>query len=512
MNPPLAPGELEGFRDVVTQRFGLRFDDGRMDFLADVLRQRLEALGSGCCERYLDRLTSARGVPELRVLAERLTVNETFFFRSPDNFRVLAEKVLPERVRARAAERKLHLLSVGCASGEEPYSLAIHLREQLPLLRTWEVRITAIDVNPGVLAHAARGRYSAWALRATPEDLRQRYFRKEGRDFVLSPEIRRRVAFEERNVAEDAPAFWSALRCDAVFCRNILMYFTPERAAQVVGRIRQALLPRGYLFVGHAETLRGLTEDFQLLHDRDTFFYRRRSEGGDVAALPSWSAASLESPTAWFDAIRQASERIESLSARGVAPDAPEPGTEPLVPGTSLQAPGGAPSWELALARVLEVIRQERFPEALALLHALEPDAQALPHALLVRAVLLSQLGKVEEGRATCARLLAENASHAGAHHVLALCCEQAGQASEAAEHERTACGLDPGFAMPHVHLGLAARRTGDLGQARRELGLALELLAREDSARLLLFGGGFSREALSRLCRNELSAAGAEA
>jgi chemotaxis protein methyltransferase CheR len=505
VNAAPTPAELTAFRETIEQRLGLRFDDGRAEELRRLLQQRVAAAGVAGPERYLAGL-SATGAPELRVLAERLTVNETFFFRSPDNLRALVQTVLPERIRARGAQRRLRILSVGCASGEEPYSLAIQLRESLPELQDWDVQLTGLDLDPAVLAQARAGRYGTWSLRATPEALRRRYFRVEGRHHLLSPEVKRRVIFEERNLAQDAPAFWGGQGCDVIFCRNVLMYFSPRQAAEAVQRLASALLPGGSLFLGHAETLRGLSQAFQLVQDGDTFFYRRR-EGVEGAEGAPWREP-LPAPApevAWYDAIGRASERISRLGSEAAGRRTRTPPPLPRLQAPSAPGPLPAPPPQ-ALSAILELLRQERFAEALERLSAV---AAGDVEALGLRAVLVAHLGRLDEARAACATLLAQAPLHAHAHHVLALCAEQAGHPDQAAAHERTASACDPGFAIPRLHLGLAARRAGDLPTARAELAQALRLLGREDALCLLLFGGGFSRATLLQLCRAELRAAG---
>src|SRR5882672_857451 len=146
---------------------------------------------------------SMHGEEELRALATHLTTSETYFFRCPDHFRVLREVALPSRIRARNSRRQLRLLSAGCASGEEAYSLAMLLREHFPEVEGWDLTIMGIDINPTMLAKARAARYSPWSLRETSEEMRNRCFRKEGADFLLDENFRRIVSFEERNLAEE---------------------------------------------------------------------------------------------------------------------------------------------------------------------------------------------------------------------------------------------------------------------------------------------------------------------
>jgi chemotaxis protein methyltransferase CheR len=141
------------------------------------------------------------------------------------------------------------------------------------------------------------------------------------------------------------------------------------------------------------------------------------------------------------------------------------------------------------------------------LLQALPSSSRSDPDAQLLRAALLTNSGKLEDAEGVCAQILEADELSAGAHYLMALCREHAGDRAASLEHDQAAIYLDAEFAMPHLHIGLLSRRAGDRDRARAELGRALSLLTREDASRILLFGGGFSREALVALCRAELRA-----
>jgi chemotaxis protein methyltransferase CheR len=507
----LQAADVERFRALIVQRVGLQFDDGKLDLLAQILRQRLDATGGDDAGAYLDALEA--GSAELGPLAEQLTVGETYFFRNRDQLRACVDHCLPERQRALAGRRPLRVLSAGCASGEEAYSLAIMTREQLPE----PPQLLAIDLNPAALAKARRGRYSDWSLRETPDDVRERYFRGRGRDLELADDIRALVQFEERNLVDEGPDFWRPDSFDVVFCRNVLMYFSRRQARAVVARIQRALVPGGYLFLGHAETLRDLSHDFHLRHTHATFYYQSLASDERQARSAEPLAAGVAAPGAsWFDAIRTASERIAKLTRTPATRLAPATATAaavnpaPWVPSRPLPVtplpsvvrvvPRPAP-----LAAALELLQRERFAEALDQVRALPPPERADADAQLLHAVLLTHNGDLAEAQTACRRLLAEDELNSGARYLMALLCEQLGDFNEAIEHDLAAAYLDPRFAMPRLHLGLLARRAGERARAHEELGRALELLASEDAARILLFGGGFSREALMELCRAEL-------
>lgn len=502
MNVIVASADVTRFRAVIECQLGLNFEDDRRDFLANVLRTRLEKNGE-TGELYLARLENAAPRTEWSTLGPLLTVPETYFFRHYDQFRAFAEVALRDRIHAQSATRRLAILSAGCASGEEAYSLAVLAREAT-MNMSLELSILGVDVNPLVIRKAVEARYSAWALRETPAEIQHQWFRQQAGDYVLDQAIRDAVRFEERNLAEDDPNFWRPESYDIIFCRNVTMYFSPARAQALIGRFARALAPGGYLFLGHAETLRGLSQEFHLCHTHETFYYRRRSRddaGSEPAPamaapirLPMPLAAVLNGDDSWVEAIRDSAERIQSLAKT------------PVPVSASAAAP--SPSrWNLGQA--FDLLRQERFAEALSAVRSLPAEAASDADALLLQAVLYAHSGQLGEAEQVCRLLLDRDELNAGAQYVLALCREGNGDCRAAINHDQTAVYLDPGFAMPRLHLGLLARRANDREAARRELEQALVLLHREDPSRLLLFGGGFGREALLALCRAELAACG---
>ncbi|HEY8427293.1 MAG TPA: CheR family methyltransferase, partial [Sandaracinaceae bacterium] len=162
------------------------------------------------------------GVAGAFALAERNTVPETFFFRNPGQLEAFARHALPERMRANRATRRIRILSAGCASGDEAFSIAILLRERAAELAGWNVELLGADVNERALTRAREGRFSRWALRETPPELRERWFAQDGAELVLDPSSRGAVRFERRNLCSDA-AWPPEAAYDAIFFRNVLM-------------------------------------------------------------------------------------------------------------------------------------------------------------------------------------------------------------------------------------------------------------------------------------------------
>ena len=510
----LVVAPVERFRAVIARRLGLHFDAAKTPRLEEVLARLSADEGP---DSYVSRLERLDALPpraqqeSLRALAGALTIQETYFFRHLEQFRAFAEVALPRRFAVRGPGGHVHVLSAGCATGEEAYSLAIVARES-GVGEPERVTVRAVDVSPEGFEKSALGLYSAWSLRDTPDDLRTRWFVPSGRAFQVDARVKAAVTFEERNLARDDPGLWPRGFYDVVFCRNVMMYFTPAAARSLLARIAESMAPGGYLFVGHAETLRGQSDAFEVRNTHGAFYYERRGGGPerrDVApaqaeaprssAAPAPSRAAPSQPPGsrpnwndeWFAAVGRSAERIRSL-AEVSASQGPSP-----------------PSTPTALDPALEGLKTERYAEALAFLRELPPEQQVSSDVLLLRAVLLLHAGAPVQAEEACRQLLVRDASHPGAHHVLSLCRESTGDGAAARRFDEAAVTMDPGFAMAHLHLGLMARKAGDREGARESFHRALERIEREDARRLLLFGGGFAREGLASLCRAELHALG---
>ena len=467
--------ELRRFTSAVEIQLGIRVAD-RATAMTELLARRADRFAT--VGAYIACLEAADR-EELRALVPEVSIGETYFFRHAEQCQAYAE-LLP----ALAARRgHVRVLSAGCSTGEEPYTLAMLARERLP--DPHAVSVHAFDFNSAALVRAAKARYSRWALRATSAAQEQRWFVAHGREVELVPEIKRAVAFHEANLLGDGP--WSRERWDLIFCRNVIMYFAEDRAIEAVRRLANALAPGGYLFLGHAETLRERASELELCHSHGTFYYRRG--GAEPIATPP-------PRTDWVDDIARASGRIHALvDDRALA--------------SSDRADAASAT---VLASIRTLISEERFAEATEALAAL-PDAIARGgEARLYGAIVQAHTGAAALAEQTCRELIAAEPGEARAHYLLALCRGGGGDTIGAEQHAREAIALEPHFAMARVQLAFLVRRAGARDEARDQLVRALAQLELEDQDRFALFAGGFSRASLVELCRRELAALGATA
>jgi chemotaxis protein methyltransferase CheR len=192
---------------------------------------------------------------------DAMTTNETYFFREPAVFDELAERVLPGLMRARVATRRLQIWSAACSTGQEPYSLVMHVRERLPQLRDWQVQVVATDISPSCLAQARGGQYRPLEVsRGLPAPYLLKYFTRSGLDYRVRDEIRQAVEFRALNLVGNWPI---DIKPDLLLMRNVLIYFDQPTKARILGKVRQVLAPDGYLVLGAAETTMSVDPAFE---------------------------------------------------------------------------------------------------------------------------------------------------------------------------------------------------------------------------------------------------------
>ncbi|HDR47099.1 MAG TPA: hypothetical protein ENN94_05290, partial [Geoalkalibacter subterraneus] len=275
---PLPRDDLFVFQDFLIQHSGLRFDLRNKNLLERGLQRRMRVLGIDHYRAYLDYLTTSPYChDELNRLLSLLTVGETCFFRYLNQFEALRRQVLPELLHHRRKDRTLRIWSAGCSTGEEPYSLAIVLREFFPETRDWDVRIQAGDLNPQALHKARRGVYGARALRMTDPAIVDKYFHLRDKSYILDESIRHMVQYRPLNLQRQSyPDEAQGLaEIDLLMCRNVLIYFNRDTCRSVLEGFYRSLRPGGYLFLGHAETLTSLSTRFERVSGEGGFYYRR---------------------------------------------------------------------------------------------------------------------------------------------------------------------------------------------------------------------------------------------
>ncbi|MBI5531199.1 MAG: hypothetical protein HY898_00685 [Deltaproteobacteria bacterium] len=500
----------QAFADFVAwieENLGLGGEGAVREHWGQVLTQRLQAHGVDSFDAYRERLTdSAARQSELEALARRLTVGESYFFRDVAQIQALFTTVIPALAPSRGAA-PLRVLCVGCSSGEEVYSICMTARESLPVPEA-ALQVIGFDANRAAVERAHNARYSEWALRSSDARMKARYFDLVRGEYCLAEGVKRMASFHVRNLLDDDAAFWQPGSFDAIFCRNVLIYFSERKIAEAIEKLRSALRPDGFLFLGPSERARGYNDRLVVQELAGTFCYRP-IEAPSSARLPEVETCDEPHPgptppapradgDAWFEAIESASRRLAAMLAN-VTPN----------PQSNVQTAAAEPT-----RRLVAMLREERFDDALAYLEdsdSLQHDVRFLEVRQLARAAIATNQGQFETAFELCFDMLAERPRCAGAHYLLGLASEQRGSVQRAMRHYQAATEADAGLAMAHLKLGQLECRAGMMESARRHLSLAIELLACPEDPVHVLLEGGLSRQAISQLCSAELSACGGQ-
>lgn len=415
------PG-LADLEALLRDECGLTLADGIRGSLGPSVTAAAAGLGLPL-DAFLRRL-GAHDARAIAALVDHAVVAETYFFRHPEHFRVLADRLLP----ALADRASLRIWSAGCASGEEPYSLAIALLEagRAPGADL----VLGTDVSERLLARARVGRYGRWSFRHLAPALLERYFRAGEETFAVAERVRRAVTFRRHNLVAEPPPLPD---CDLIVCRNVLIYFAPELARRVLAGFVDALRPGGALLVGPAETPLAIGLDVEWEELDGASLFRRPVAG--TAKPPPRSGANRRgdpsrrphAPARWRPAPVESPAGQASAVPAPEAPPPPAPSAPAPDPGASAAAGGAAlPAYD----RALRAARDGRFDEALALANEAARELSAPAHLLV--ALLADAGGDAETALAAVRRALYLDAGDALAHATLARLLDRAGRPEEA--------------------------------------------------------------------------------
>lgn len=252
--------DFDALRQLLSRTSGLSLDSEKAYLAESRLQPIIQKAGLNDLGTLVKRLLSGADAELVRDVVEAMTTNETFFFRDRvpfDNFRNV---ILPKLLQARKGMRQIRIWCAACSTGQEPYSLAMLLDAEAHKLSGWAVDILATDLSRNVIAAAREGVYTQFEMqRGLPISQLLRYFRQEGDHWRINEHLRSRVRFEEFNLLANYAALG---RFDVIFCRNVLIYFDVPTKQNVLNRMAQILCPDGYLMLGAAESVVGLTDAF----------------------------------------------------------------------------------------------------------------------------------------------------------------------------------------------------------------------------------------------------------
>ena len=277
-------------RDLVYQACGIYHSEEKMYLLAAACKRRMANSKASEPRQYLDLISNpGTRVIELRELLNEITIGETCLFRSPPQLAALQNVILPELIatRSKIGLRKLRIWSAGCSTGEEPYTLAMFLMEQTEKqLKGWTFEIAATDLNDRSIESCKAGIYGEYALRNTTDLFKRKYFTPaEAGKLQVNNDVKAKVSFSRLNLNDDSKMLFMK-GMDLIFCCNVLIYFDIPSKRRVVQHFFSNLQSPGYFFLGHAESLYQVTDQFRLVHLPGTTAYLKPGPGTEGAVKP----------------------------------------------------------------------------------------------------------------------------------------------------------------------------------------------------------------------------------
>jgi chemotaxis protein methyltransferase CheR len=272
----LLQGDFDFIRDLVFRRTSIVLEPGKEYLAVTRLEPIRRSLGMRSLTELVVALRADPKSPLLDQVAEAMTTNETSFFRDTHPFDSLRSNVIPDLIERNKGLRTLRIWSAGCATGQEPYSIAMLLREDFPaLLTTWTVQILATDVSATVLAQAREGRFGQLEVnRGLPAKLLVKYFKRDGLHWYVDESLRNMVTFERQNLFSSV---WTPSPMDIVFLRNVAIYFSEAGKRETLSRVKNALRPGGYLLLGASETAMNLDSGLLRTPLGKTTWYRKEA-------------------------------------------------------------------------------------------------------------------------------------------------------------------------------------------------------------------------------------------
>ncbi|MFH1416171.1 MAG: CheR family methyltransferase [Elusimicrobiota bacterium] len=467
----LTESEFKLFQEFISKNSGLNFDESTKLSLKISLLARIRHKGFEDYSQYYKYIRfHPNGATEFRDLLTLLTINETSFFRNPEQFRGLKKFIIPEILKDNQ-EKNIKIWSAGCATGEEPYSIAICLLEILHDTKSWNIEILGTDIDKQALSGAKEGIYKQRSLRLTNKKYIEKYFKEDNGRFRLNDNIKDMVSFDYSNLSNTA-MYPSPLtgRWDIIFCRNVLIYFKKELVEQIIAKFYREIRDSGYFLVGYSEMLTAYKQDFKAVKYGDLFIYKKEVKPEEPLVPDK-------------DITKEKPDYIYEIQQEAMA--------ERRSPDSSYN-------------KALELFIKEDFDGALKEVKEAIENYPLNSDAHILTARIYFERGVYDEAEKAAKKAIYLDADLAPAHYLLGILYEKLGFREKAVAELELAIKLSPYFPMAFFHLGnllFSGNKHGAL-EAYRNAIIACSNLSSDD---YLEFAGGFNCGLLTALCRTKI-------
>lgn len=491
--------DLLPFRNLIRERCGLCFEDIRTASLLEGIGARMAKLEIPEESVYFKLLVSDDA--EFHQLVNLLTINETYFFREPVHLQMLVKRLIPEFIGRKKPGEKVRIVSAGCSSGEEPYSVAMALMEKYGDGIQNFISLTGFDIDSKVIAGAQKGLFTSHSFRSFSARLQAKYFEREGNAYRISDTVKQKVEFIQHNLlSADYPPVLQGV--DVIFYRNVSIYFEPEIRETIFRKLAGLLNEGGYLFVSATETLSHNIGVLSLVEIDDIFLYRKKVElsvedrrkGTCSPPHPIPEEKALRPPKAAFRAVEKRAA-VAPVMKRADAPVINRP-VERRKDSSAL--------YEEALS----LAKSKHYEDALARIGAIEERDAAFTNALVLKAGILVNMKKLDEAEGACRQSIGIDQWCLEGYLLLGLIAKIKNDENEALKRFKEALYIQSSCWTAHFHLGDIYRSRGELERACREYEIVVKLLKKGDvtDRGLTFFHLSFPVEQVVHLCAHNLA------
>ena len=461
---------LNEISENVARLLGLHFPENRLKDMERLVLLAAKELNIGEDVYSVNNWLKAQYIPDsqLLVLSEQLRVGETYFFREETALKLFSEVIVPQIIGQRNCnEKHIRIWSAGCSSGEEAYTIAMLLHETIPDISNWKISILATDISLVALNKAIQGKYTSWSFRQIEQAIKDKYFTNNGKEWEVIPQIKKMVSFERLNLAEEMydSAASGTNNMDAIFCRNVLMYFTPEKARSVGLRFFHSLVENAWLITSQVELSEDYFSRFRRVNFSNGIFYQKSPK------LP------LINPSYFFDTKIEKEEPKISKIAHYVNASKPKYHIQLLK--EKHDEPKHDEPLLLADAEVL-------FYKGLYLqcvekcLKAIQKTPDESKNILLL-VKCYANMGQLENAKLWCGKLLVTNNLTAESYHFIATVFLESSDLNSAESALRKALYLDHSNVSALITMGNVLKRQGKKQGCLRSFANAQEILEKMD-------------------------------
>lgn len=513
---------IEGFCQLVSDAMGLYFPKASWDGFEKKIMLVTQAFGFSDPSKCLEWLVKAPLTKDqIALLAHHLTVGETYFFRDHHAFDCLAQKVLPDLINSRIGKNQvLRIWSAACCTGEEPYSLAILIRELIPDLQNWKISILGSDLNPKFLHKAEIGRYKEWSFRATPDVIKHKYFVEEGGVYRLKDEIKKMVKFIYLNLVEDCyPSLINETNAmDLILCNNVLIYFPLSQIQKTIKHLSSALIEGGRLIVTPIETPYVSDSRLISLKFKDSTYFIKSNENNLNAPIKSYLASPQKANDSLSPENVQANKgafKVELPAFLNLANATLEFDFQTSTQKETYTPPHQNPLTTISVKRNEDLLKhcsalyeEGNYNEVSSQLEAfLSVIKQENLVNVLKEMVLLSRscanLGKLDQAKRWCETALQVEKLDPSIHFLHATILQELECFSEAISALKRALYLDQNFVMAHFAMANLLNRQGKHNRSLSHYRNALQVLQSYKSEDLLPGEEKMSAGRLSEIISN---------